>query len=293
MTDSETERRTPQLPPEHGTQPLLEYFWSGECDFALFHLVVDTVLSSDYGAFIAKKALDDEETPEGLKPEDLAKTDPGPRTRALRKSKQELLEMFLCRAVDSFQVYVVDIIREVLTRKPEILSGRRQEISLGQILSFDSIEAFVQDVIESKVTSLSYEGFAELEGWCSDRGIPLVVPHGSRRDVVELIATRNLIVHNRGVVDARYLNAAGDSQFTVGNKRRIKTDEYHEALDLLNRIVAATDGAVAAKFGIPQLGVQSELRERRGDRAPAEQDGESEPDEVDTSEDVTTGEAPE
>ena len=76
--------------------------------------------------------------------------------------------MFLTRIVDNFQVYLTEIIRMVLRKRPEILSGRKQEISLGYILDFNSIESLTQDIIEAKVNSLSYDGFVKLKNGATD-----------------------------------------------------------------------------------------------------------------------------
>jgi hypothetical protein len=133
--------------------------------------------------------------------------------------------VFVSRAVDNFEVYLVAMVRLVLNKEPRILSDRKQELTLGQILKFESIEALSREIIEGKLNALSYEGFGELEAWCNQRSIPLVVPHGQRERVVELIALRNIIVHNRGCVDERYRAAVPSSSTKVGDKRQLDVDE--------------------------------------------------------------------
>ena len=56
-------------------------------------------------------------------PLDLAKRDPGPGIRELRKHRQQFVEMFISRSVDNFQCYVVQLVREVLRIRPEILKS--------------------------------------------------------------------------------------------------------------------------------------------------------------------------
>jgi hypothetical protein len=70
-----------------------------------------------------------------------------------------------------------------------------------------------------------------LEEWCTSKGIPLKVPAGSRTRVVELIATRNLIVHSRGRIDERYINAAAASREQLGEKRTLEIDDVLDAID--------------------------------------------------------------
>lgn len=271
MADTTESTIRVERPPERGTSALLEYFWSGGCDFRLFHFVADTVMAGDYAAYVTKRVLDGED-PKHEGPKILAREEPGPRVTALRKFSQELLEMFLSRIVDNFQVYLTEIIRMVLLKRPEILSGRKQEISLGYILGFNSIESLTQEIIETRVNSLSYDGFGEIEAWCTRRGIPLVVPDGDRDKVVELIAIRNLIVHNRGVVDDRFLKAVPSSGFREGEKRKLDGYYFFASLDLLNRIVSVSDGAIGGKFDLPRVEVPKELKARAELRWPKTED---------------------
>jgi len=252
--------------PSSGTLAVLEYLWGSTCDARLLHFTIDVVLRGDYFGFIAKQALAGEDDYKILTPEELAKTKPGPLITELRKSRQQLLEMFLSRAVDNFQHYLVDVIRVALQKEPRILSERKQELTLGKILQFESIEALTRNIIETKLSSLAYEGFGALEKWCGEKTIPLVVPDGSRPKVIELIALRNIIVHARGRVDDRYKAAVPSSVLELGQKREIEVDDLFDAIGLLNSIVIATDGAITQKFGLQLHDIQDELARRTAAR---------------------------
>ncbi len=95
--------------------------------------------------------------------------------------------MFVARLVDNFQKYLVDLIREILRSKPAMLSTKQQAISLEDVLKHGSIEGLVHDVIERRVNTLSYDGFADLQKWCAERGIQIKVAPSKRDAVVELI----------------------------------------------------------------------------------------------------------
>jgi hypothetical protein len=266
MTEDTTP--APVAPPDSGTEALLEYCWASAGDLRLFHFVIDVVLRGDFVAHIAQQALDGRKDYKTQTPQELAKINPGPATKALRRSSQELLEMFVSRAVDNLEVYLVAMIRLVLNKEPRILADRKQELTLGQILKFDSIEALAREMIEGKLNALSYEGFGELESWCTHRSIPLVVPHGQRERVVELIALRNIIVHNRGRVDERYRTAVPTSPAQLGDKRELDVDDLFGAINLLDAVVTTTDAAVAGKFRLSTVKVREELHARGAERWP-------------------------
>lgn len=167
-----------------------------------------------------------------------------------------MLQAFFARSVDNFEVYLVDIVREVLRQKPEILRSRQQSITLEYALAFSSIDELIQDVIEGKVNSLSYKGYSELEQWCAEKGIPLVVRPENRPAIIELIATRNIIVHNRGRVDEKYLRTAPTSAYRLGDLRRLEVDDLFNAIAILNMAVSATDQAIAQKFNLERHAIK-------------------------------------
>jgi hypothetical protein len=253
-------------PPTYGTSALEAYTRASMADVRFFSFICDTVISSDYIAHVAKQALDGVELKE-KRPSELAQSEPGTRTIFLRRNSQALLEMFIARLVDNFQKYLVDLIREILRSKPTMLSTKLQTMTLEDVLKHDSIEALVHDVIERRVNTLSYDGFADLQKWCSERGIQIEVAPDKRDSIVELISTRNIIAHNRGFVDERYLRSVNNSKFKVGDCRKLEVDELFRGLKLLNEVVFETDSAAQRKFGLTAV----EVRPRRKPAKPAEE----------------------
>jgi len=212
------------------------YFVALDHDLALHTLTIDVALRADYMAFVAKQALDGKSYKDS-DPVVLARTDPGPITTELRKHSQQFMEMFLARSVDNF--------RAVLRRKPEILTNSQPSISVETLLSFSSKEEIVHYIIERRVNSLAYQGFKELQDWCTARGIPIVLPTGEqRREMPEIIATRNIIVHNRGLVDEKYLNASAGASFKLGECRRLEPRDFFDVSTLLS---------ASCKRTLPQL----------------------------------------
>jgi hypothetical protein len=221
----------------------------------LFHFIVETVLGADWVAHVASRALDGKDDYKELDPASLARKDPGQRTAYLRGNRQLLLEMFVSRAVDNFQIYLIDLIRTVLRSRPQMLSTSKQSLSLEEVLRHDSIDSLIHQIVERKVNSLSYDGFAELERWCQDRGIPIAIDDQARIVVIEFIATRNIIAHNRGIVDDTYVRSVANSRFEVGNSRQLEVDDFFSALNVLQRVVCTTDTEAVHKFNLDVVDV--------------------------------------
>jgi hypothetical protein len=243
-------------PPTRGTSALLAYVRASRTDMRFFSFICDTVISSDYIAHVARRALDGVELKE-KQPSDLARSEPGVRTRFLRENSQALLEMFVSRLVDNFQKYLVDLIREILRSKPAMLSTKLQTMTLEDVLKHESIEGLVHDVIERRVNMLSYDGFSDLQKWCAERGIQIKVIPSKRDSIVELISTRNIIARNRGFVDERYLRSVKNAKFNVGDCRKLDVDDLFDGMKLLDGVVFKTDSTARRKFGLATVVMRS------------------------------------
>jgi hypothetical protein len=239
--------------PRKVSQAAESYITASSRTTKLFVFFIDLILSGDYATHIAKKALEGKKIDKKLNPTKLAKIEPGPRTKLIRELNQELLETFFSRMVDSFEVYLVDILREVLKQRPQILSNRQQTLTIEYVLQFPTKEELITDLIETKVNSLSYKGFADLVTWFKERGIPLSVNEESMPKIVELIATRNIIVHNRGRVDSKYFRGNPSTIYPTGSIRTLDVDYFFEAIGLLNSLVAMTDPKIVKKFSLATL----------------------------------------
>jgi hypothetical protein len=123
-------------------------------------------------------------------------------------------------------------------------------LSLEEVLKFTRIEDLLESFIDRRVSGLSYQGFGEIKEWCNKRGIPVTVSDAETSKVVDFIATRNVIAHNRGVVDERYVRSVHDTVFRRGELRKLEHGDVWSCAFALTDTVIRTDAAVAEKFGL-------------------------------------------
>lgn len=241
---------TPNLTaPSNCSGPGAKYFDSTYQTLDLFLFIIDVVLHSDYAALVAQCALDGKELPEEDIPRiDLVEKSPGARTQVLRRHRQPLLEMILSRTVDEFTIYLSDIIREVLSSKPEILRTREQ-LRLDYVLRFESMTDLTRDLVDRKVADLSYRGFAEVLDWLSQR-LGIVMPPDSANvsEIAEVIETRNLIAHNGCRVGTKYLRKVPGTALKYGDLRQIHVDYLFRSMEVLMGFVRSFDEIVSKKF---------------------------------------------
>ncbi|MFC0300358.1 hypothetical protein ACFFIS_05930 [Virgibacillus soli] len=243
--------------PDIGTKSGAMYFSSTLSDLDFFFFIIDTVLIGDYIPYHAKKTLelaDDlvTESEVAKSPEELMQTKPGNRVKKLRKHSQEFIEMIYSRQVDNFQTYIVNLVREILKVQPNILHNNHPHISIAQLLEVESKDELINEVIENKVSSLANKGFGHIEEWCKASGIPLTVDRDLKSKLKEFIAIRNIIVHNRCIVDEKYLRVAPQSKYKKGSIRKLDVDDLYEAINIFSEIVKHTDKKSIEKFNLEE-----------------------------------------
>ena len=227
--------------PAQGTEAASRFFQSFDDTLSLFSFLVQCTARMD----VVKAILEDDIPEEDKDAPDLdarlAMKKPGDKVGYLRKKRQLLLELFIIRIVDTFERYIVELLREVMRVKPEILSSSDRSLSTEYVLQFDNMNDFLNDLIENRVTSLAYLGFKKLHSWCTDRGIEI---QGKKYDIdaiVEVIATRNIIVHNRSAVDKRYKMSVPSSSLELGSTRSVSPDYFFDALEIIRDVVIVSE----------------------------------------------------
>ena len=219
-------------------------------DIGFFNFITHSIVKMDYASFVARKALDSQEWKDTTEEAHL-KNNPGPLVKVLRRNRQTFIEMFLARAADAFQSYIVDIIRLVLHSNPKMLSTAKSSITLEELAKYSSLDDLYADLIEKRVLNLSYEGFDSLVKWCKERGVEIDLKPEEAALAVEFIATRNIIAHNHCIVDERYKTAVPTSTLELGALCVLDSDDYFKACGIFSRIAYRIDGAAVAKFGLP------------------------------------------
>jgi hypothetical protein len=136
--------------PELATISACDYFTAATKSTVLLHFIIDQAVYGDFVQHTARVALDESLELSKITPEELLNTNPGPRIKALRKMRQELLERFLASAVDNFETYVVSILREILQKEPRPLANREQNVAVEYVLKFKSIQELTNELSKAK-----------------------------------------------------------------------------------------------------------------------------------------------
>lgn len=163
-----------------------------------------------------------------------------------------LNEWVLCRVVDNFEVYLTELLRFLLTYRPEMLSSSDEKVELTFVVG--NMDRLTEALADRKVRELSYRSLASLSDYCQKNwAFPLLTGSYASDQAEEIVALRNLLVHARGVVNPYFLEQVGFSQYALGQRVEVSYELLTEAISNINQLVEDIDRRAAVKFWKPPL----------------------------------------
>jgi len=160
-------------------------------------------------------------------------------------------EMMLCRGVDNYLTYISELLMLIYRSCPETMKSK-ETVTFETILSHSDYDDLLRAISEEKVLSLSYKGYAELNEYLRDRmHFPIVVNEQSLLVATHLIETRNIIVHNSGIVNKVFLKKVPSYKGELGSRIDLDPLTTLMQIGILVGFAVTTDERAAEKYKIP------------------------------------------
>jgi hypothetical protein len=243
---------------DHGTEPLGRFLEEHARLMGFVGFVSALATRADEVVRIARTTLIElgEETV-ASEPEERGAVD------ELRRNRQLVLEMTQSRAVDNFLVFVSELLALSYRARPEMLLSRlrdapgqqareQESVPLQLVLEHETIDELLEALVERRVTALAYRGVGDLQTYLDGQlGLKLFDSAESLARAVELVEQRNLIAHNRGVINNLFLARVPDaSTYELGAKLVLKVNEVFDGVEFLAKSAVAIDGRAAEKWNL-------------------------------------------
>ena len=150
--------------------------------------------------------------------------------------------------VTIFEGYLVDIVREILIAHPDALKSKRQ-LTAEEVLTQGGREQIISYLAEKEVEELLYCSFPDVVKYFDSKfNINLNTSGVSAEKITEILATRNIHVHNKGVVNQRFRQLVKGSSLRVGTYKSITREYLKNSIDYIATIVKFIDTKVKTKY---------------------------------------------
>lgn len=165
-------------------------------------------------------------------------------------------EGMVVRDVSAFDVYLTTMLGRIFTEIPNQLKSSKSTISYEHILEMESIADFVRWAAERRVYALSFKGLKALLKYFKKRKWASIdMESDTVKSADEYIEVRNLIVHNSGRINKRFLSRLGKEKVSEeshdGDEFPLSLKFIGEGADALLDLAREIDEALVTHFKLP------------------------------------------
>ena len=148
--------------------------------------------------------------------------------------------------VSIFEDFVFDTLRLWLAAYPAILS--KKQLEFATVLSAPNIATVVLAVVDRELNEIKYGRVADWFAYLERLAKPGVPTAEEIERLAEVKASRDILVHNKGVVNATYLSKSGKSaRFAVGEKLEIDVPYHLASWESIKKLVSNLSTAMIEK----------------------------------------------
>jgi hypothetical protein len=159
----------------------------------------------------------------------------------------QLPEATFQQFISILENFYFDLLRLWLTAYPHSLG--KKMVDFKTILELPDKDAIAGFVIRKELNELLYDRPAEWFAYLEDK-VKLGCPNASEIErIAEAKASRDVLVHNKGIVNKVYESKAGNlARFHEGDRIRIPERYHRETWELIRKVVSEVSNAAIAKL---------------------------------------------
>lgn len=170
-------------------------------------------------------------------------------------SKEKVLSMYLemitCKNVEVFDYFISRMLKKVFIGFPGILSSSDSSISMSEILQCESINDILLRVAEKKVQSLGYKGLMDIMKYLNSQlKLDFDIKLPELLEACEIFQTRNIIVHNSGIINEIYIKNVIGTNLKVGYKYPLTEEYVRRSGEVFRSLGTALDKQFRLKFNL-------------------------------------------
>ncbi|TPL84066.1 hypothetical protein FJ950_17890 [Mesorhizobium sp. B2-3-14] len=166
---------------------------------------------------------------------------------------------------DSFLWYLSDVIQRAMRKRPELVKSG-QSIKIEEVFDFKSRREMINYLIDRKINALSYGGMNEIERFIAESlGIPMFNSDDERIKMKVLIESRNVLVHNRGIINSLFLkriDKATAEEFRGRSTVYMGLDQLLIYTGISAKTAVGLDEKIARKFRLETKALSEWRREK-------------------------------
>ena len=161
----------------------------------------------------------------------------------------QLNETYFTKAVENFQIFYAGILTVIFILFPNALF--KKQFDAGLAFQAGSIEELRFQIIEREMGKLTYKGLLDLVSDVQKiTGFSMFETMLQAPRAARAIEIRNLLVHNRGIVNSRYISGSRNKSLVAG--RPLNVPSHLSMRNWFSLEARKMDHRLREKFSIPE-----------------------------------------
>jgi len=142
--------------------------------------------------------------------------------------------------VSLLEFYISDIVKYIFSENTNILKSEKK-LNYEEILSYNTIEGLYEYMIERECESLGYKSYEEIKKYFNGKFKIDFTNLKGENEVNSIFEIRNILVHNRGIVNEKFLSKIKDSKYKLGDKITLNQNDVDSAISMLRALTYYID----------------------------------------------------
>lgn len=176
--------------------------------------------------------------------------------RAMKKTKKDyelilpfIRSQILIFGVTSFECYIKDVVKFIYSKNINILKIKSKSVAYDKLLSFKDLDDIHGYLIEKECHSLGYMSYDELADYFLKKlQVDFSGSGVNKEGIIEILSMRNVLIHNRGVVNRAFLESTRTRKYKLGDEIKIDEKIVENSLGLLMKQAKYIDSRVSKKY---------------------------------------------
>lgn len=142
-----------------------------------------------------------------------------------------------------FDAFIGNLLTIIYEKQPELLKSVKREVTLAELLEFDTLDAAKKDMLEKEIDSFRRESYVEQFSLLENKfGLKTLKKFPEWQEFVEIGQRRNLMTHNDGIISEQYLGVCKkegcqlDPKLTAGETLTVGASYYFRACHVLSLV---------------------------------------------------------
>lgn len=173
---------------------------------------------------------------------------------------RDLYKQSIIHMVAVVEDYLTTSLRTILELYPEKLNIHDKKIDLSLVLRSDSLNQLITRIVDNQIHSVFYATPEEYFEYV-EKVLSVIIDDAIKREYIEIKASRDLLVHNAGIINAVYIRKAkNNARGKEGDALRLDSRYFDKATASVKKLIETIFKQLCEKYGNAKISEEQTQR---------------------------------